>query len=122
MRSYFKRLDTRGHFGDFWHKAKTQREDKKICARMERRRLNMTDTNTIETSTAAELRELPCEYDRSTRATSSLSGHWEKCVDERWQRCSVCAVPVYVPYIYNCKASEDSNFNYCPHCGAKMDV
>ena len=76
----------------------------------------------LETSTAAELRELPCEYDRSTRATSTLSGHWEKCVDERWQRCSVCGVPVQRTSVYYCKASEDSNFNYCPHCGAKMDA
>ena len=45
MKAYFKRLDTRGHFGDFWHKAKSWREDKKISARMERRRLNMSNPN-----------------------------------------------------------------------------
>ena len=36
----FKKLDTRSHFTDFWHKAKSWRENKKICARNERRKLN----------------------------------------------------------------------------------
>ncbi len=39
MKSLFKRLDTSGHFSDFFHKAKSQRDNKKIRARKERRML-----------------------------------------------------------------------------------
>ena len=39
MKSLFKRLDTSGHFPDFFHKAKSQRDNKKIRARKERRML-----------------------------------------------------------------------------------
>lgn len=39
-KSYYKKLDTRGHFPDMWHNAKSWREDKKISARIERRKLN----------------------------------------------------------------------------------
>ena len=36
----FKKLDTRGHFTDFWHNAKSWRDNKKIGARNERHKLN----------------------------------------------------------------------------------
>ena len=39
MKSLFKRLDTSGHFPDFKHTAKGQRDNKKIRARKERRML-----------------------------------------------------------------------------------
>jgi len=38
-----------------------------------------------------------------------------------WQWCSECGVAVERESMYMCKASEDSNFKFCPHCGAKMD-
>lgn len=41
MKALFKKLDTSGHFPDFWHKAKSWRENKKIRARKERRILNL---------------------------------------------------------------------------------
>ena len=37
MRSQYKRLDTSGHFPDFKHTAKGQRDNKKIRAKKERR-------------------------------------------------------------------------------------
>ena len=39
MKSLFKRLDTSGHFPDFKHTAKGQRDNKKIRARKERKML-----------------------------------------------------------------------------------
>ena len=36
----FKKLNTRSHFSDFWHRAKSWRDNKKIGARNERRKLN----------------------------------------------------------------------------------
>jgi len=39
MKSLFKRLDTSGHFPDFKHTAKGQRDNKKIRSRKERRML-----------------------------------------------------------------------------------
>ena len=39
MKSFFKRLNTSGHFPDFKHTAKGQRDNKKIRARKERRML-----------------------------------------------------------------------------------
>lgn len=36
----YKRLDTSGHFTDFWHRAKTWRDSKKIRSRKERKMLN----------------------------------------------------------------------------------
>ena len=39
-KSSYKRLNTRSHFPDFWHKAKSWRINKKIGARNERRKLN----------------------------------------------------------------------------------
>ena len=36
----YKKLNTRSHFSDFWHKAKSWRDNKKIGARNERRKLN----------------------------------------------------------------------------------
>lgn len=42
MKSLFKRLDTSGHFPDFKHTAKGQRNNKKIRSRKERRMLNET--------------------------------------------------------------------------------
>ena len=38
--SSYKKLKTSGHFPDFWHTAKGQRDNKKIRAQMERRQLN----------------------------------------------------------------------------------
>ena len=40
MKSFFKRFKTSGHFPDFWHTAKGQRDNKKIRAKKERRLLN----------------------------------------------------------------------------------
>lgn len=42
MKAYFKKLDVRGHFPDFKHKAQSQRDNKKIAARKERRKLNVS--------------------------------------------------------------------------------
>lgn len=42
MRAIFKRVDSRGHFRDFWHRASSRRNDKRIGARRERRALNGT--------------------------------------------------------------------------------
>lgn len=39
-KSTYKKLDTRSHFSDFWHRAKSWRDNKKIGARIERRKLN----------------------------------------------------------------------------------
>ena len=39
MKALFKRLDTSGHFPDFKHTAKGQRDNKKIRARKERKML-----------------------------------------------------------------------------------
>lgn len=51
-------------------------------------------------------------------------GRWEErsvCEDEiqQWQsaRCSVCEKYHTTPYLYYF-----DNFNYCPNCGAKMEV
>lgn len=38
--SNFKKQDTRSHFSDIWHKAKSWRNNKKIGAKNERRKLN----------------------------------------------------------------------------------
>ena len=38
-----------------------------------------------------------------------------------WTECSECGVAVNRKAMHLCKASEDHHFNYCPHCGAKMD-
>ena len=40
MKFPFKKFRIRGYFPDFWHTAKGQRTNKKLCAKMERRRLN----------------------------------------------------------------------------------
>lgn len=40
MKSLFKRFDTSGHFPDFKHTAKGQRDNKKIRSKKERRILN----------------------------------------------------------------------------------
>lgn len=36
----YKKLKTSGHFRDFFHRASSLRNDKKIRSRLERRRLN----------------------------------------------------------------------------------
>lgn len=48
------------------------------------------------------------------------TGTWIKKDHGRWQECSACGVPVRVSSVYWCKASEDRNFNFCPHCGVVM--
>lgn len=40
MKSHYKKLNTRSHFSDFWHRAKSWKINKKIGARNERRKLN----------------------------------------------------------------------------------
>lgn len=40
MKKQFKKLDTSGHFKDIWHRASSQRHNKKIRSRKERRMLN----------------------------------------------------------------------------------
>ena len=46
--------------------------------------------------------------------------HWEDAPDPTWQRCTLCGVAVKKSAVKWVKASEDSNLNYCPHCGAIM--
>ena len=38
-RSLYKKLDTRSHFTDFWHRAKSWRKNKKIGVQNERQKL-----------------------------------------------------------------------------------
>lgn len=47
-RSYNKKLDTRSHFSDFWHNAKSWRENKKLSSRIERRKLNRETQKQID--------------------------------------------------------------------------
>ena len=46
--------------------------------------------------------------------------HWEDATDPTWQQCTLCGVAVKKSAVKWVKASEDSNLNYCPHCGAIM--
>lgn len=39
MRSHYKKLDTRSHFSDFWHKARSWKVNKDLGTRNERRKL-----------------------------------------------------------------------------------
>lgn len=55
-------------------------------------------------------------------AVPVVHGKWEVSDTMLWQNCSICGVSVEVYSMFMCKASEDSNFKYCPHCGAKMDL
>ena len=64
----------------------------------------------------AQIKDLPV-----ADAMPVVHGKWEKSDTGLWQHCSVCGVAVEVESMYMCKASEDENFNFCPHCGAKMD-
>jgi len=66
-------------------------------------------------SAVEKIRELP-----SVEAVPMRRGKWIMKDSGAWQECSVCGVAVEVDSMYMCKASEDTNFNYCPHCGAKM--
>ena len=45
---------------------------------------------------------------------------WQDSFDVPWQECTFCGVAVKKSAIKWVKASEDSNLNYCPHCGARM--
>ena len=45
MKALYRKFDTSGHFPDFWHTAKGQRDNKKIRARKERRMLNEERTD-----------------------------------------------------------------------------
>lgn len=38
-RAWYKKIDTRSHFSDFWHNAKSWRKNKKIGAQNERQKL-----------------------------------------------------------------------------------
>ena len=57
----------------------------------------------------------------TVEAVPVVHGKWIVKDSGLWQDCSVCGVAVEVDSMYMCKASEDMNFNYCPHCGAKME-
>ena len=57
----------------------------------------------------------------TVEAVPVVHGKWIVKDSGLWQECSVCGVAVEVDSMYMCKASEDMNFNYCPHCGAKME-
>ena len=57
----------------------------------------------------------------TVEAVPVVHGKWIMKDSGLWQDCSVCGVAVEVDSMYMCKASEDMNFNYCPHCGAKME-
>ena len=63
-----------------------------------------------------EIEKLP-----AVEAVQMRRGKWIMKDSGLWQECSVCGVAVEVDSMYMCKASEDMNFNYCPHCGAKME-
>lgn len=54
-------------------------------------------------------------------ATPVVCGKWKMKEMGLWQECSVCGVAVEIDFMYMCKASEDKNFKYCPHCGARME-
>ena len=55
QRAWYKKLDTRGHFPDFWHRAKGWRDNKKIAARNERQKLKReTEKQKEETQNAAD--------------------------------------------------------------------
>ena len=54
-------------------------------------------------------------------AAPVVHGRWIDSETGLWQHCSVCGVAVEKESMFMCKASEDSNFNYCPNCGAEMD-
>ena len=53
MKSLFKRFDTSGHFPDFKHTAKGQRDNKKIRSKKERRILNRENHKTTQASNIA---------------------------------------------------------------------
>lgn len=38
-KAWYKKLNTRGHFTDFWHRAESWRRNKKIAAKNERQKL-----------------------------------------------------------------------------------
>lgn len=58
----------------------------------------------------------------TVEAVPVVHGKWIMKDSGLWQECSVCGVAVEVDSMFMCKASEDSNFLYCPHCGARMDL
>jgi rRNA maturation protein Nop10 len=56
----------------------------------------------------------------TVEAVPVVHGKWIMKDSGLWQECSVCGVAVEVNSMFMCKASEDSNFLYCPHCGSRM--
>lgn len=56
-------------------------------------------------------------------AVPVVHGRWKPIYGQysKWQICSKCGVAVPESAVHWCKASEDKNLNYCPHCGARMD-
>lgn len=56
----------------------------------------------------------------TVEAVPVVHGEWIMKDSGLWQECSVCGVAVEVNSMFMCKASEDSNFLYCPHCGSRM--
>lgn len=50
-----------------------------------------------------------------------IHAYWANGENYAWCCCSNCGVAVNRKSMDRCKASEDKQFNYCPHCGAKMD-
>ena len=53
------------------------------------------------------------------RAQDSHQAYWDVS-DPIWQQCTLCGVAVKKSVVDSVKAGEDSNLNYCPHCGAQM--
>lgn len=51
---------------------------------------------------------------RAIEAEPVRHGHWEKLYDRNY-KCSVCGA------WYEADKEEILDFDYCPHCGAKMD-
>ena len=53
-RSLYKKLDTRSHFTDFWHRAKSWRKNKQIGAQNERQKLKRETEKRKEETNDAE--------------------------------------------------------------------
>lgn len=53
-KSLYKKLDTRSHFTDFWHRAKSWRKNKQIGAQNERQKLKRETEKRKEENNDAE--------------------------------------------------------------------
>ena len=53
-KAWYKKLHTRGHFSDFWHRAKSWRDNKKIAVQNERQKLKRETEKQREEQDAAD--------------------------------------------------------------------